>query len=297
MSKQLKLPTLLVIADNPTIRFWVKKQLDDQFFVIGAERKQEAISALNARLDFIIIDSEFEDCDALELCEILSQQTKKNMVPVLLVTGRLKKSFRDRAMRSGVTHFISDQLDREELEMRIKEGLEAASIRQKTEDVGLSIKIPKLVSNGSLKKKVFLNEPSMQLLSEGAKEGNPTAFLFIRIDHFETIGKKKELLHEFSEFVNSFLREKDLLTPSSEGNFVLLLHNTNVPSAQKVAKKLQEQIQKHLFQSTPRLTVSIAVSAEGATPKGIHQTIQSAIQSLKTHSETNLIISLDPESP
>ncbi len=143
MSKPIKLPTLLVIAENPSVRFWVKKHLDHQFFVIPAEKWQEALEALNARLDFIIIDSALEECNALELCKELSKRTQKNLVPILLITGRLKKSFRDRALESGVTDFLSDQLDLDELETRIATGLKAASIRQKTEDLGLLIKAPK----------------------------------------------------------------------------------------------------------------------------------------------------------
>lgn len=151
MSKHLKLPTLLVVADDPSVRFWVKKHLDDQFFVLAAENRREAIDALNARLDFIIVDSAMEECDALELCKELSQ---KNLVPILLITGRLKKSFRDRALASGVTDFLNNQLDVEELETRIATGLKAAAARQKTEDLGLSIQVPQINPNGSLKKKV-----------------------------------------------------------------------------------------------------------------------------------------------
>jgi len=155
MSKPLKLPTLLVVADNPSIRFWVKKYLDGQFFILSAEKRQEALEALNARLDFIIVDSNLEECDALVLCKELSNLTQKYLVPILLVTGRLKKSFRDRAIESGVTDFLSDQLDLDELKMRIETGLKAAASRQKTEDLGLSIKVPKTVPNTSLKKKLL----------------------------------------------------------------------------------------------------------------------------------------------
>lgn len=144
MSKHLKLPTLLVVSDNPSLHLWVKKHLEDQFFVLSAETHPEALEALNARLDFIIVDAALEAGDALELCKELSQLTQKNCVPILLVTGKLKKSFRNRALESGVTDFLSDQLDLDELETRIATGLKAASLRQKTEAIGFSIKtLPK----------------------------------------------------------------------------------------------------------------------------------------------------------
>jgi DNA-binding response OmpR family regulator len=138
----------------------VKKHLDDQFFVIAAESKQEALDALNARLDFIIVDSEFEDCDALDLCKELSKLTQKGIVPILLVTGRLKKSYRERAIESGVTDFLSDQLDLEELTIRIAEGRKTAAARQKTEDLGLAIKVPKTPQSSSyLKNKQVKKDP------------------------------------------------------------------------------------------------------------------------------------------
>ncbi len=158
MSKQLKLPTILIIADNPTIRFWVKKHLDDQFFILAAETRHEALEALNSRLDFIIVDSELEDYSALDLCKEIHQLTSKNIVPIFLITGRLKKSFRDLAMKCGVTEFLSDQLDLDELLIRIEMGKKAANIREKTEDVSLSIQLPKLSSEKSSLKNRKIHE-------------------------------------------------------------------------------------------------------------------------------------------
>lgn len=299
MSKQLKLPTLLVVADNPSIRFWVKKHLDERFFVLSAETQQQALQFLNTRLDFIIVDSDMEDCDALELCKMLSQMTQKYLVPILLITGRLKKSYRDQALQSGVTDFLSNQLDVEELETRIDAGLKAASARQKTEDVGLTFKLPQIPSNSTyLKNKFLLNDQALRLLAAAKEEKTPVALLLMRIDDFEKIENRQEIAPLFSEFVNQFLREKDLLIPASEGGFILLLSNTPTETARKVAEKLRANIQKHPFHTkngTQNLTVSIVISSLEASAQGFNKMIDSAVKSLKAHSETNLIISIDPE--
>jgi PleD family two-component response regulator len=144
MSKHLKLPTLLVIADNPSIRFWVKKHLNDQFFILEAITKRGALEAIrNSSLDFIILDSGFEDCDPLKLCKEMRPLLHSSLTPILLVTGRLKKSYRDEALEAGVSDFLNDQLDLEELETRIATGRKAASVRQKTIDVSAALKKPK----------------------------------------------------------------------------------------------------------------------------------------------------------
>ncbi|PIS03260.1 MAG: hypothetical protein COT85_00850 [Chlamydiae bacterium CG10_big_fil_rev_8_21_14_0_10_42_34] len=298
MSKQLRLPTLLVISDNPSIRFWIKKHLDDEFFIITAEREQEAISALNAKIDFIIVDANFEGCDAIELCEKLSKETRKNLIPILLITGRLKKSYRDKATRAGVTHFLSDQLDLDELKTRIAQGFKSASVRQKTEDLGKSLKMPKITTNGSLKKKFILNEQAIQLLAAAKEKNLPTALLLLRIDLQEQLNKN-DLLTHLSDYINTLLREKDILLPAPDDGLIVLLSNTPIDAANMVAKKLQHKIHEQLFvtkEGKTHLTVSIAVSSIEASEKSFNTMLDSAAKSLKAHSETNLIISTDQES-
>lgn len=293
---QLKLPTLLVVTDNPSIRFWVKKHLDGEFFIIHAESSSEALNALNARLDFILVDAELEECDALGLCKQLSKSTQKGLVPILLVTGRLKKSYRDQAIASGVTDFLSDQLDLDELKMKIDSGRKTAASRQKTEDLSQKIKAPKL-GGFSLRNKFVLNNQALRLLAAAKNENIPIALLFLRIDQSENPTGIAPL---FSDFVNSFLRKKDLLFPLPEGGFVVLLYNITAESARTVAEKLRNVIQKHPFitkEGPKQLTVSIAVSSLEASEKGFSKMVESAAKSLKTHPETNLIISLDPETP
>lgn len=295
MSKQVKLPTLLIVTDNPSIRFWVKKHLDDRFFVIGAENRQQAISALNARLDFILVDSELEG--ALELCKDLSKLSQKWHVPILLITGRLKKSFRDEATASGVTGFLSDQLDLEELEALISTATKTTSSREKTENLALAIKMPgQFSTNKSLKDKFVLNDQAVRALAAAKAEKLPMALLLMRIDDFDQMQNRQEILNHFSDFINGLLRDKDLLLPASEGGFILLLSNTKMDTARTVALRLQEKIQKQRFQigaQVRHLTVSIVVSSLEASEKGFTKMLDGATKSLKAHSERNLIISMD----
>lgn len=301
MSQQLKLPTLLVITDNPTIRFWVKKYLDDRFFIICAEKEGEAMDALHSRLDFIIIDGSLETSDPLDLCKEISKITQKSLVPILLITGKLKKSFRDKAHQCGVTDFLSDQLDIDELEMRISAGQRAASARDKTVDLGLSITVPSqnLLGN-SLKNKFVLNEQGLNLLAEAKQEKIPVALLMFRVDHFTDLENSDDMLYALTEFIQHLLREKDLLIPSTEGRLILLLSNTTTDAARLIAERLRGKIRLHRFSTKAgpqELTVSIAVSSLEASEKGFSKRIDSAVKSLKAHSETNLIISLDQETP
>lgn len=147
MSNPLKLPSLLVISENPTIRFWMKKHLDDRFFIFLVEDRKRAFEAVfSSRFDFIILDARLENTDPLTLCQELTPFVQKHFTPIFLLTGRLNKLFRKQAQKAGVTAFLSDPLDLDELDAAIAKGQKTASMKEKTADLSQSIKMPKQVS-------------------------------------------------------------------------------------------------------------------------------------------------------
>ncbi len=293
MSKLLKLPTLLVVAENPTVRFWIKKHLEDQFFILAVETKSEALSALVSRLDFIIVDAAMEECDALELCKELRNEV--HLVPILLVTGRLKKSFREKAYESGVTDFLSDQLDVDELKGRIASGLKTATAREKTTDIGLAIKPPAMPFGTSLKNKMVLNDQGLKILADAKKERIPLSLLFIQIDGFDKWENREEIFRSLGQFIQNLLREKDVLIPSTEGRYILLLYNTFPEAGKKVAERLREKINDYPFSAIRKLTVTIAVSSLEASEGGFQKMIDSALKSIRMQTDTNRIITFDEE--
>lgn len=262
MSKGIKLPTLLVVTENPTVRAWAKKYLEEPFFLLYASTQQEAIGAIGAKLDFILVDAAVQLFDPLELCQRLRQEAK--LTPIFLITGKLKKSFRAQAEQAGVTEFLSDQLDSEELMMRIEEGKKGAQTREKMADLKVPLKgMPQGAL--SLKDKIVLNDQGLKLLKEAKQAGVVVSLLRLQIDHFDNWANKEEVFLSLGTFIQNLLREKDVLIPASEGRFLLLLFNTAQDSAKKVADRLKEKISFHPFSALQPLTVSIDVSTLDTT--------------------------------
>lgn len=132
------LPSLLLITENPSVRYFFKKNLESQFNLIEAAREHTALQELSSsQLEFVVIDSHLEFSDALDLARKL--RNKDLLIPILLITGRLKKSFRDTALDAGVTDFLHDQLDLDELETRIAILRKARESRKKTTEFSQQI--------------------------------------------------------------------------------------------------------------------------------------------------------------
>jgi len=302
---KLKLPTLLIVSENPSVRFWIKKQLNDQFFIIDAPDFKIAIeTAKNSHLDFVIIDSDFENYNPLNL----SLEIRKNLdafTPILLITGRLKKSFLEAALDAGVTDFLNNQLDPEELQLRIATGRKAQSLREKTKDAFSSLEPPKNeLSSDYLKNKFLLHDQALRLIANAKIKNIPLVALFIRIDRFDELQTKSgylvasEILIPLSHLLLKNLKESDLLIPSSEGRFIILLQNVTIAQAKSLAENLRSKVKKAAFLTKNGpiyLSISMTLSSLEATEGDFNRIVNISVNALKeAHTAVNLIIPIDP---
>ncbi len=301
----LKLPTLLAVTDDAAVRFWVKKQLDEEFFIVDAPKKHSALSAAQTTsFDFIIVDSELEDCDALELCREL-KQILRTLTPILLITGRLKRSYLDAAKEAGVTDFLNNQLDPEELRMRIQTIRKSHSLREKTQDISNAL-APKSddPSSGTLKNRVLIHNQAIHALKQAKKEGVPVAALMIRIDRFDELqnrignGMQQQVIKPFTDLTQPLLSSTDFLVPSSEGRLIILMKNKTPEQGRALAERIKNDLSRQSFQTEEgplHLTVSIVVSSLEANEIEFNRMVDSSFKALKKAQD--LIISIDKETP
>lgn len=305
MSK-LKLPTLLAVTDNPAVRFWIKKHLDEEFFIIDAPKKHTALTvAHTTAFDFVIIDSEFEDCDAIELSRELNQ-ILKTLTPILLITGRLKKSYLDAAKEAGITDFLSNQLDPEELQTRIGTIRKGHSLREKTQDASSALSQQRAGRSGAyLKNRVLVQSQALKVLKEAKKEGVPITALILQIDRFKELQTHfgdsiaEKVLLPFSDLISRILKKTDHLIPSTEGRFIVLMTSATPENGRALAEKIKKEIHSQISiptESGPlQLTASIVVSSLEGTESDFNRMVDSSVKSLKKAQD--LIISIDTESP
>lgn len=300
MADNFTLPTLLVISDNPSVRYWLKKQLDSQFFLIESTTKARALeTALNATLHCIILDSAFKPCDVLELATELRKTPSNLLTPILLITDQLKKSYRTKATGAGVTDFLFEPLDAEELAAKIENIQKTNDSRHKV--LGLSSRIGapiQAASSSFFKNKIVLHDQPLQVLADAKNQGVPVKMLAIQIDRYKEIaarldaGALADVVRNFTALVEESVGKKGTLCHSKDGQFILLIPDTNPPASQAIAENLRKLIQKQRF-STPKgilhLTASIAISdvdtSETSFNRMIDATKKSFEQSTSLHNQ------------
>lgn len=103
-------------------------------------------------------------------------------------------------------------------------------------------------------------------LNRDSRYHNDLSLIFCDLDHFKLIndvhGHKvgDDVLKEFSRLVSIHIRKADTFSRWGGEEFVLLLPETNLAGAARIAEKLRTEIERHQFPHVGKITASFGVS-------------------------------------
>lgn len=132
----------------------------------------------------------------------------------------------------------------------------------------------------------YLNHIDEQL----NKDYEMLSILFIDIDDFKQINDTyghdigNSILIELSRFLRLDIRPTDSIIRYGGEEFVIILKNTKINSAIKIAERLRKGIENHIFpignKTTIKITVSIGISSSDQSSKDLFALIKIADQNL-----------------
>jgi two-component system cell cycle response regulator len=107
-------------------------------------------------------------------------------------------------------------------------------------------------------------------IQRAARYGNPLSVLFLDLDRFKTVNDVhghligSETLRVLSKLLGQCVRQVDTLARYGGDEFTILLVDTSHDVALRIAERIRERVETHLFEAghdgTLRLTISIGVS-------------------------------------
>ena len=255
-------PILLILSDQPTIRIWIKQHLHDQFHIIEERKSYAALQdARSTRLKVIIIDDAPEEYDSISLCKEFRKISPIGESAILIITGKLKKTFRDKALKAGITDFINAYLDEEELHTRIATSLKTLETHEKIVGLSSTLTSSKSPFHTVLKNKFLLNDRALKLIEKAKKDKKGLITLLLEINDFKKLGDQMadEVLLSISELLKQMCPSQAIISSSHEGKFLILLPKKTENSARFLAEDIQKELHSQKFGSH-KITVSIAIS-------------------------------------
>ena len=129
------LKEILVIDDNPDIRFLICNILKEQNFVVrSAANYDQAVLEINKRLpDLAIIDIKLDkpDKDGIDLLKLVTK--KKNFTQVIMISGHATVQIAVEAIRLGAYEFIEKPFSKEKILNYVNRALESADLKKEKE--------------------------------------------------------------------------------------------------------------------------------------------------------------------
>ena len=255
-----------------------------------------ALLAVRARAALLIVNIAARGFDGLRLAAQLRSDEATRHVPILAVFDPAERARALKALEIGVNDLIAKPIDPEELSARAR-----TLIRQKRytdflrNNLDSSLELAVTDPLTGLHNRRYMSGQLSALVRRAIKGGDPVAALLVDIDHFKRINDSfghdigDEVLREFAVRLATNVRAIDLPCRAGGEEFVVIMPDTSLEAAQRVAERLRLHVSGSPFhvakvEELLQVTISIGVAAtlgEDDTPEALLKRADEAVYEAK----------------
>ena len=133
LNHSAKEPILLIVEDNPDLRFYLRSLFEAHYQIIEAIDGQNGLEvALETVPDIVVTDLMMPRLDGFSLCQQLKSDERTSHIPVILLTAKATLSDRLEGLELGADDYLQKPFSKDELLIRVKNLLQQrATLRQK----------------------------------------------------------------------------------------------------------------------------------------------------------------------
>lgn len=258
--------SVLIVDDEKTNIITLTDILSSEYTVYAAKNGEDAIKAAKQYLpDVILLDIIMPEMDGYEVLALLKQDDDTKNIPVFFVTGLGSTENEEKGLIAGAADYITKPFSPAIVKLRIKNHI------QILEQIGM-IKHLSITDQltGIFNRRNF--DYQLRFEWDRAKNNNtPLSILMIDIDNFKTYNDAfghlqgdAALQTVASTIEKSLTRSSDFLARWGGEEFVVLLPNTDLQGALKVAENIRKNVENVQIPCTiteaNKVTVSIGVN-------------------------------------
>jgi len=124
---------MLLVDDNPDVRYFIKSHFNTNYQVLEAENGQEGWNiALKTIPDIIVSDVMMPDMDGFEFCRKIRKDERTSHIPIILVTALGSREHEIEGLSHGADDYITKPFDLVILQTKVENILSVRqSLRQK----------------------------------------------------------------------------------------------------------------------------------------------------------------------
>ncbi|CAL8973214.1 PleD family two-component system response regulator [Rhodoplanes serenus] len=232
--------------------------------------------AADGEYDIVVVSLALQSFDGLRLCSQLRSLDRTRNVPVLAVADADEESARlNRGLEIGVNDYVFRPIDRNELLARARTQVRKKRFTERLRDnVQLSIEAAITDALTGLHNRRYMETHVSTLVEQAIARGKPLAVLVLDIDFFKAINDTHghdggdDVLREFAMRLRKSIRGIDLACRFGGEEFVVVMPDTDLGVAAKVAERLRRRIASepfliHATGKTVEVTISVGLAGLG----------------------------------
>ena len=239
---------------------------------------QAVFRAAEQDYDLIIVSLNLQDFDGLRVCSQLRSLERTRHTPILMLAEEDDRRKVLHGLELGANDYISRPIDRNELIARVRTQVRRRRYSQALRnDVQASIEMALVDPLTGLNNRRYLDMRLPSLLEDAAGRGRPLALMALDIDRFKSVNDGfghdagDDVLRTFAQRVKNAVREGDLLCRLGGEEFVVLMPETDIDVAARIAERVRQSVEADLFEiekGARRIPVTVSVGlaqAQGET--------------------------------
>ena len=265
---------VLIAEDENISRHKLEKYLKDMDYeVISCKDGLEAwevIQSENAP-NLLVLDWMMPGMNGVEICRKVRKLAKEPYTFILLLTSKSEQEDFIQGMEAGADDYVTKPFNQNELKARLRAGKrilelneELLSVRDNFEKQAIHDKLTGLYNRH------YMSEILDKEFSRALRYQTELSCLLLDLDFFkdlnDTFGHAfgDLVLHEFSACLKHEARKTDIPFRYGGEEFMLLLPNTGIAGAQKIAEKVRSACEKKKYDdgnNSTTATVSIGIAS------------------------------------
>ena len=234
---------------------------------------QEALfKGVEGQYDLFIVSLGLKDYDGLRLCSQFRSIERTRRTPILILAEPEDRARVLRGLDLGINDYLTRPLDRHELLARTRTQLRRKRYADSLRDnVQASIEMAVIDTLTGLNNRRYFDSSFASMIDQAARRGRPLALMVLDIDHFKKINDTHghdagdEVLKAFAVRLKRIVRANDVVCRTGGEEFAILMPDTSIDIAFRVAERVRGVIENDVFALRPdqpglRVTTSIGLA-------------------------------------
>lgn len=295
---------VLIVDDHERQAQRISTELAGEHRVLVEHDLDKALLTARGPVDLLIVNASSRGFDGLRFAaQVRSDEHSRNL-PILAVIDPADRARLVKALDLGVNDILPRPIDAQELAARVR-----TQIRQKRytdflrDKLDYSLEMAVTDQLTGLHNRRYMTGQLDALVERARHGGEPAAVLILDIDHFKAINDTfghdagDEVLSEFAVRLATNVRAVDLPCRYGGEEFVIVMPDTRVEDAHRIAERIRQQVAGAPFRVLDgkeqlSVTISIGVAAsKGAadTPEALLKRADEALYDAKQGGRNRVI--------